>query len=93
MPTWCWANRSKLFCFSVTNVCGRYTQLLTWEQIVHLYELATGLDPPADFQPRYNIASNQMAPVMRMRDGKRELAMLQWGLIPHRPRTVQWVTA
>ena len=63
-------------------MCDRYTQLLTWEQIVQLYGLAAGVDPPAYFQPRYNVAPNQMAPVMRMRDGKRELAMLQWGLIP-----------
>jgi len=69
-------------CLSATDMCGRYTQLLTWEQIVHLYELTADLDPPADFRPRYNIAPNQMAPVMRMKDGRRELAMLQWGLIP-----------
>src|SRR5215467_814293 len=81
MLTWRCVNRSKLFCFSVTNMCGRYIQLLTWEQIVHLYELAADLDPPADFQPRYNIAPNEMAPMMRMKDGRRELAMLQWGLI------------
>jgi putative SOS response-associated peptidase YedK len=63
-------------------MCGRYTHLLTWEQIVQLYELTSDLGPPADFLPRYNIAPTQMAPVVRMKDGKRELAMLQWGLIP-----------
>src|SRR6266481_4082737 len=63
-------------------MCGRYTHLLTWEQVVQLYELTADLGPPADFLPRYNIAPTQMAPVVRMKDGKRELAMLQWGLIP-----------
>ena len=63
-------------------MCGRYTHLLTWEQVVQLYELTADLGPPADFLPRYNIAPNQMAPVVRMKDGKQELAMLQWGLIP-----------
>jgi putative SOS response-associated peptidase YedK len=33
--------------------------------------------------PRYNIAPTQMAPVVRDRDGRRELAMLRWGLIPY----------
>ena len=67
-------------------MCGRYTHLLTWRQIVELYQL---LDPegqppvaPNDFVARYNIAPTQKAPVVRQRDGKRECAMLGWGLIP-----------
>jgi putative SOS response-associated peptidase YedK len=32
--------------------------------------------------PRYNIAPTQMAPVVRLLDGTRELSMLVWGLIP-----------
>jgi len=67
-------------------MCGRYTHLLTWRQIVELYGL---LDPageppvaPNDFVPRYNIAPTQKAPVVREPDGKRECVMLRWGLIP-----------
>jgi len=31
---------------------------------------------------RYNIAPTQEAPVIRVRDGSREAAMLRWGLVP-----------
>ena len=36
-------------------------------------------EPPA----RYNIAPSQAIPVVRVANGKRELADLRWGLIPH----------
>jgi putative SOS response-associated peptidase YedK len=41
---------------------------------------------PADdsFRKRYNIAPTQLAPVVRARDGARELALLRWGLVPPR---------
>jgi putative SOS response-associated peptidase YedK len=61
-------------------MCGRYTHLLTWSQVVTLYQLTSGLEAPAEFRPRYNIAPTQMAPVVRMKNGQRELAMLRWGL-------------
>jgi len=63
-------------------MCGRYTHLLTWSQVVTLYQLTSGLEAPAEFRPRYNIAPTQMAPVVRMKNGQRELAMLRWGVIP-----------
>jgi putative SOS response-associated peptidase YedK len=62
-------------------MCGRYTHLLTWRQIVRLYGL-TESPPPNDFGPRYNIAPTERAPVVRERDGNREATMLRWGLIP-----------
>ena len=34
------------------------------------------------FRPRYNIAPTQCVAVVRLMDGKRQLAMLHWGLIP-----------
>ena len=36
----------------------------------------------ADRGPRYNIAPTQEVAAVRLADGKRELAMLHWGLIP-----------
>ena len=36
----------------------------------------------ADPGPRYNIAPTQDVAAVRIADGKRELAMLHWGLIP-----------
>ncbi len=34
------------------------------------------------FVPRYNVAPQQFAPIVRERDGAREVAMLRWGLLP-----------
>ena len=62
-------------------MCGRYTHLLTWRQIVRLYGL-TESPPPNDFGPRYNIAPTERAPVVRERDGNREAGTLRRGLIP-----------
>lgn len=33
-------------------------------------------------QRRFNIAPTQLAPVVREREGQREIAMLRWGLVP-----------
>ena len=40
--------------------------------------------PSHDWQPRYNIAPTQSSPVVRRNaeSGRRELALLRWGLIP-----------
>jgi len=64
-------------------MCGRYTHRYTWSQIVELYRLTEPAVAPNDFVPRYNIAPTQKAPVVRERDGRRELVMLRWGLIPY----------
>jgi putative SOS response-associated peptidase YedK len=64
-------------------MCGRYTHRYTWSQIVDLYRLTEPAVAPNDFVPRYNIAPTQKAPIVRERDGKRELAMVRWGLIPY----------
>ena len=74
-------------------MCGRYTYLLTWDDIRHLYSLtAQGAEDagggggggaseeaPPDFRRRYNHAPTERAPVVRIKDGRRELVMLRWG--------------
>lgn len=65
-------------------MCGRYTNRLTWRELVELYRLSFP-EPAAapNLPPRYNIAPTQDAPVVRRRpDGRRELVMLRWGLAP-----------
>jgi putative SOS response-associated peptidase YedK len=64
-------------------MCGRYTNRLTWRQIVELYRL-TAPEPSAapNLPPRYNIAPTQEAPVVRLIDSGRELLSMRWGLIP-----------
>jgi putative SOS response-associated peptidase YedK len=64
-------------------MCGRYTHRYTWQQIVQLYRLMEPAVVLNDFIPRFNIAPTQKAPIVRERDGRRELAMLRWGLIPY----------
>jgi len=63
-------------------MCGRYTHKLTWPQIVELYRLTGGADPPPELHPRYNMAPTQMAPVIRQGTAGREFALMRWGLVP-----------
>lgn len=35
-----------------------------------------------DWRPRYNIASTDTVPVIRLHDGQREIAVARWGIVP-----------
>lgn len=59
-------------------MCGRYLMTAPVEAVRRLFEAAGAPNLPA----RYNIAPTQEAPVVRLSDGARELAMLRWGLVP-----------
>ena len=63
-------------------MCGRFA--LVTEK--HILELLFELDYSFDFElkSRFNIAPTQQAPVVRLSvaEGKRELALLKWGLVP-----------
>lgn len=66
-------------------MCGRYTQLRAWSELVELYRI-TGNPTPLNLPPRYNVAPTQTVPIVR-RDidddpTTRRLAMVRWGLIP-----------
>ena len=62
-------------------MCGRFTNTLSWKQIVQLYRITEpGPDAAPNLQPRYNIAPTQYAPVVRAIPGGRQLEMLRWGL-------------
>jgi putative SOS response-associated peptidase YedK len=66
-------------------MCGRFTAKLTWQQLHDLYEIAApeSRQDEIDLKPRYNIAPTQTVPVVRLNPaGRREIAMLRWGLIP-----------
>lgn len=62
---------------SLNAMCGRYTLAVSPAQLAARFEVA-----PLALQPRYNIAPTQPAPVVRLSNGARELALLRWGLIP-----------
>jgi putative SOS response-associated peptidase YedK len=61
-------------------MCGRFT--LTSEPSVLRAEF--GLEPPADYRPRYNIAPTQpILAIVARRTGEWRTATLSWGLVPH----------
>ncbi len=59
-------------------MCGRYTLGVTPARLAEAFDLA---EVP-DFEPRYNIAPSQRAPVIVATPGERRIAMLRWGLVP-----------
>lgn len=59
-------------------MCGRNTQLMSWRELVELYEL-TNQDFRPNLRPRYNVAPSQDVPIVK---AGRELAVVRWGLIP-----------
>lgn len=64
-------------------MCGRFTQLRSWTELVRLYRLADDA-VPLNLGPRYNVAPTENVPIVRLRrDGtSRELVMARWGLVP-----------
>jgi len=63
-------------------MCGRFTSQYSWAELRALYGLSDISFPATNFPPRYNIAPTQDVPVVRLNDGKREAALLKWGLVP-----------
>jgi len=59
-------------------MCGRFVQATPSAVIAEIF----GLGEVPELAPRYNIAPTQTAAVVRWRGGRRELAMLRWGLVP-----------
>lgn len=59
-------------------MCGRYTNRMTWEEMVALYEIHNTEFRP-NLKPRYNIAPTQMVPVVRDDGGTRRLSIMRWG--------------
>ena len=62
-------------------MCGRFTNRYSWSELHALYQLSPGA-PESNFRPRYNIAPTDTVPIVRLKNAKRELALVKWGLIP-----------
>ena len=63
-------------------MCGRFTNRYSWRELKELYDLTTPY-LTSNFPPRYNIAPTQKSFVVRLdKVAKRELAEMQWGLVP-----------
>jgi putative SOS response-associated peptidase YedK len=62
-------------------MCGRFTNKMTWAEIVALYRLTMNA-PPHNMPPRYNICPTDPVDVVRETEGRRELVPMRWGLVP-----------
>jgi putative SOS response-associated peptidase YedK len=59
-------------------MCGRYAITTAPEALRRLFGY---LEMP-NFPPRYNIAPTQPIPVVRVMEGRRQFALVRWGLLP-----------
>ncbi len=59
-------------------MCGRYTITSAPEAIRALFRYP---EQP-NFPPRYNVAPTQPIPIVRLIEGKRQFALVRWGLLP-----------
>jgi putative SOS response-associated peptidase YedK len=59
-------------------MCARYVITSPPNAIRVLF----GYDELPNFPPRYNVAPTQPIPIVRLVDGKRQFALMRWGLIP-----------
>ncbi|MBI1732640.1 MAG: SOS response-associated peptidase [Gammaproteobacteria bacterium] len=68
-------------------MCGRYAL----HSLVNDLQKHFGLFDSIEFAPRFNAAPALKLPIVRCRDERRELALCQWGFVPHwmksRPKT------
>ncbi len=61
-------------------MCGRYALKTSVPEIARIL----GAESNAEFAPSYNVAPSRHVPVCRTSvEGKRELNLLRWGLVPH----------
>src|SRR3954465_10092548 len=59
-------------------MCGRYLITTAPEAIRRLF----GYLQQPNFPARYNVAPTQPIPIVRVNEGRREFALVRWGLIP-----------
>jgi len=60
-------------------MCGRYSLYSDVDELNSIYDTASDLA----LKPRFNIAPESECPIVRLNDGKREIIICHWGLIPH----------
>ncbi len=59
-------------------MCGRYVITSPPAAIRALF----GYAEQPNFPPRYNVAPTQPIPVVRLHEGRRQFALMRWGLVP-----------
>lgn len=70
-------------------MCGRYT-LTSQKGLAEELQLAISEPAVASewWRPRFNIAPTQPAPVLPNREGRRQLELMRWGLLPPWSKTL-----
>jgi putative SOS response-associated peptidase YedK len=63
-------------------MCGRFTNRLTWRELVALYRLTVPAEPERNLPARYNICPTTTIDAVVERGGTRELVGMRWGLVP-----------
>ena len=63
-------------------MCGRFTNKLTWEDIVRLYRLTLNNVPPHNLRPRYNVCPTDTIDTIVLDQDVRSLVPMRWGLVP-----------
>jgi putative SOS response-associated peptidase YedK len=61
-------------------MCGRYT--LRTKLTLLAQQFLFNVDDIAELTPRFNVSPGQQVPAVRLANGKRQLVMLRWGLVP-----------
>jgi putative SOS response-associated peptidase YedK len=59
-------------------MCGRYTLIASPEALRALFRY----EEQPNFPPRYNVAPTQPIAIVRLVEGKRQFALVRWGLLP-----------
>ncbi len=62
-------------------MCGRFTNKLTWAEIVRLYRLTIDR-PPHNLPPSYNVCPTDPIDVVTEQDGERDYVRMRWELVP-----------
>src|SRR5262245_16825036 len=62
-------------------MCGRFTNRLTWREIVALYRLFVPATPERNLPTPYNICPTDPIDAVIEREGKRELMPMRWRLV------------
>ena len=69
-------------CYQSDPMCGRFTNRLTWREIVALYRLSVPAAPERNLPARYNICPTDTIDAVIEREGRRKLVPMRWGLVP-----------
>jgi putative SOS response-associated peptidase YedK len=64
-------------------MCGRFTHMMTWTELVRLATLSTPDMPDLPLFPSFNVAPTQEVIIVRVGSAGPELAIARWGLVPH----------